>query len=47
MNTYPISNKIADKRMNDISLVQPAGKPLYFENITYKKKVKAWQKGNW
>jgi hypothetical protein len=37
MNGYPISNSIADKSLNDISLVQPIGKPVYFEDTTYKK----------
>jgi putative SOS response-associated peptidase YedK len=37
MNAYPVSTRIADKKLNDISLVQPAGKPVYTENITYRK----------
>lgn len=37
MNAFPISNKIADITINDISLVQPIGKPVYNENVTYKK----------
>lgn len=37
MNAYPISIKIADKSLNDISLVQPIGKPLFVENPVYKK----------
>lgn len=31
MNAYPISSKIADKSRNDVSLVQPTGKPIYQE----------------
>lgn len=31
MNAYPISNKIADKALNDTSLIQPLGKPVYQE----------------
>ena len=31
MNAYPISDKIADKTLNDISLIQPIGKPVYQE----------------
>lgn len=37
MNAYPISNKIADITLNDISLVQPIGKTVYNENVTFKK----------
>ncbi len=37
MNAYAISPKIADKTLNDLSLVQPTGKPVYNENINYKK----------
>jgi putative SOS response-associated peptidase YedK len=37
MNAFPITNKIADKTINDFSLVQPTGKPVYNENVTYKK----------
>lgn len=35
MNAYPISTKIADKTLNNISLVQPMGETVYNENITY------------
>ncbi len=39
MNAYPVSNKIADKTLNDISLIQPIGKPVYQEPtyVRYKK----------
>jgi putative SOS response-associated peptidase YedK len=39
MNAYPVSNKIADKTLNDISLIQPLGKPVYQEPtyMRYKK----------
>lgn len=39
MNAYPIGNKISDKTLNDLSLVQPIGKPVYNEpiNVRYKK----------
>lgn len=39
MNAYPISAKIADKTLNDISLIQPIGKPFYQEPtyVRYKK----------
>ena len=37
MNAYPISTKIADKTLNDISLVQPIGKPVFNENSTFRK----------
>lgn len=32
MNAYPISSRIADKSLNDKSLVQPIGKPLLEED---------------
>jgi len=31
MNAYPISEKIAHKTLNDISLVQPVGKRILYE----------------
>jgi len=31
MNAYPISTKIADKTLNDVSLIQPTGKTVYQE----------------
>jgi hypothetical protein len=37
MNAYSVSNKIADKNLNDISLVQPTGNPVYTENFNQKK----------
>lgn len=39
MNAYPIADKINDKALNDISLIQPIGKPVYTEPIfvRYKK----------
>lgn len=39
MNAYPISDKIEDKLLNDISLIQPIGKPVYTEPtfVRYKK----------
>ena len=37
MNAYPISTRIADKNLNDVSLVQPTGKSVYIENFTFKK----------
>ena len=41
MNAYPVSNKIADKTMNDISLIQPTGKPVYQEPTgVWQKKTK-------
>jgi hypothetical protein len=33
MNAYPIGDKIADKTMNEISLIQPIGKPVILEFI--------------
>jgi putative SOS response-associated peptidase YedK len=35
MNAYPISTRIADKCLNDVSLVQPLGNPVFNENIAY------------
>lgn len=41
MNEYPIADKIIDKTLNDISLIQPIGKPVTHEFIyTRTKKVK-------
>jgi hypothetical protein len=39
MNAYPICDKIEDKSLNDISLIQPIGKPVYTEPtyVRYKK----------
>jgi len=37
MNAYPISTRIADKNLNDVSLVQPTGNPIYYENFNHKK----------
>lgn len=39
MNAYPVSDKIEDKSLNDISLIQPSGKPVYTEPtfVRYKK----------
>ena len=37
MNAYPISNKISDKSLNDISLIQPIGKPVYQEATGYQR----------
>jgi len=37
INAYPISTKIANKSLNDMSLAQSFGKPVYFENISYQK----------
>lgn len=39
MKAYPISNKIGDKTLNDISLILPLGKPVYKEPtfVRYKK----------
>lgn len=37
MNAYPISSRISEKSINDISLVQSTGKPVYNENPVYKK----------
>lgn len=36
MNAYPISPSTTDG-INDISLIQPTGKPVYVENFSYKK----------
>lgn len=33
MNAYPIGDKIADKTLNDISLLQPIGKPVTHEFV--------------
>lgn len=44
MNAYPIDNKIADKTLNDISLVQPIGKPIFHEDFTYTRKKKSYGK---
>jgi hypothetical protein len=40
MNAYPISSKMTDRNLNDISLIQPTGNTVYFENAT-KKNVEA------
>jgi putative SOS response-associated peptidase YedK len=37
MNAYPISTKIADKTMNDVSLIQPTGNTVYQEPTGYQK----------
>lgn len=36
MNAYPISMKANDLAINDKSLIQPIGKPIYEEKISYK-----------
>jgi putative SOS response-associated peptidase YedK len=47
MNTYPISAKIADKSLNDVSLVQPIGKTVYTEPTGYQRVTRLKQgKGN-
>ncbi len=41
MNAYPISDKINDKTQNEISLIQPIGKPVYHESVNvWKRKPK-------
>lgn len=39
MNAYPIGDKIKDESLNDVSLIQPIGKPVYTEPtfVRYKK----------
>ena len=39
MNAYPIADKIYDRKLNEISVIQPIGKPVYTEpiNVRYKK----------
>ena len=37
MNAYPISDKITNKSLNDIALVQPIGKPIYQEPTGYQR----------
>ncbi len=39
MNAYPVGDKICDRALNEISLIQPIGKPVYNEPIfvRYKK----------
>ena len=43
MNAYLVSNKIADKPQNVISLVQPIGNPVYIEQQTYLKPKRLWK----
>ena len=45
MNAYPVSNKILDKNLNDISLIQPLGKPFYQEP-TYVRQKKPKRENN-
>jgi putative SOS response-associated peptidase YedK len=44
MNAYPISANIVDKNLNDISLVQPIGKSIFHEDLTYIRKKKSYGK---
>lgn len=44
MNAYPISTRIADKTLNDKSLVKPLGKPLFEENIGVEIKNWGWRR---
>jgi hypothetical protein len=47
MNAYPIDNKIVDKTLNYISLVQPTGKAVYQEATGYQRvKRMKQEKGN-
>ncbi len=46
MNANPISSRISDKNINDISLVQPTGKPIYNENPVIKKMPRLGKTGN-
>jgi hypothetical protein len=44
MNAYPISSRIADKSLNDKSLVKPVEKPLIEENIGVEIKNWGWRR---
>lgn len=46
MNAYPISAKIADKTLNDKSLVTPIGKPMFEENGGIEIKNWGWRRKN-
>lgn len=44
MNGYPVSDKIMDRTQNNVSLVQPIGKPIFHEDFTYTRKRKSYDK---
>jgi putative SOS response-associated peptidase YedK len=46
MNAYPISSRIADKSLNNKSLVKPVGKSMFEENIGVEIKNWGWRRKN-